>query len=398
MRLYGGIAIVGCLLFTALAAGALFSQADNLAKARSDAAQLVRIQTIRTNLVSADANLTNAFLVGGLEPTAERSAYTQGISTASKTLAEASGVDAEDALALQGVNDTITTYTGLVEAARANNRQGFPIGAAYLRQATTLLRNDALPVLQRLVLTQQKRVDAAYAASIDDITVLVIGVALGLLSLVVLLFFLSARTRRWINLSVAAAALGVLVVGAVGVLVMNVVQSKANDTRSGAYRETVSLATARTDAFDAKSAESLTLIARGSGQAYDERFDRLAANARSILTSLGTVDGIDVSRPFDEYLTVHRRIRSLDDAGQYDQAVQVATSASLPDTTTANQAFSAFDQASSKALDAQASSLSDDLRSTDGPLKALGYATVLVGLAAATATYRGVLPRLREYR
>ncbi len=50
----------------------------------------MRIQTIRTNLVKADANATNAFLVGGLEPPAVRDAYTNGIATAARTLAEAS--------------------------------------------------------------------------------------------------------------------------------------------------------------------------------------------------------------------------------------------------------------------------------------------------------------------
>ena len=39
----------------------------------------------------------------------------------------------------------LAAYTGLVEAARANNRQGFPIGSAYLREASSLMQTSLLP-------------------------------------------------------------------------------------------------------------------------------------------------------------------------------------------------------------------------------------------------------------
>ena len=123
-----------------------------------NAEQLVRIQTIRTNLVKADANATNAFLVGGLEPPAVRDAYADGIATTARTLAEASAARSDDATALERVNRVLTEYTGLIEAARANNRQGFPVGAAYLRQASRVLRDDALPTLATLVQVEQRRV------------------------------------------------------------------------------------------------------------------------------------------------------------------------------------------------------------------------------------------------
>ena len=69
MRILGAIAIVACLVFgvVALPRGRRGSTPTS-SDARDNAAQLVRIQTIRTSLVKADANATNAFLVGGLEP------------------------------------------------------------------------------------------------------------------------------------------------------------------------------------------------------------------------------------------------------------------------------------------------------------------------------------------
>jgi hypothetical protein len=54
------IGLVGALTFAYLA----FS----LSRAKADTAQLIRVQKIQSNLLSADATATNAFLVGGLEP------------------------------------------------------------------------------------------------------------------------------------------------------------------------------------------------------------------------------------------------------------------------------------------------------------------------------------------
>ena len=398
MRLYGAVAVLGCLVFGLFAFIAATSRSSALASARSDAAQLVRVQAIRTNLVFADANLTNAFLVGGLEPPAARSAYQQGITAASTTLAEASGVNSHDADVLADVNDVVTKYTGLVESARANNRLGYPLGAAYLRQATQLLRTDALPPLEDLGKTEQTRIAHSYSSSAHAMYWLVVGL---LAALVVMLFaqaWLSGRTRRLFNLPLVTATAAVLVVGVVLVAIMAWSQSKANHTRSNAYFATVELATARIDAFDAKSAESLTLIARGSGQAYDASFKNLAANASLILDDAAQRGGAKeqaAKKAFTSYMQVHNEIRSLDDKGNWDDAVKRATGAGAND---ANAAFGTFNTASTEALTQRSSQLRKDLGTARAPLVPFAWIALIVGVAAAVASVRGMSLRLREYR
>ena len=44
----------------------------------------------------------------------------------------------------------LAAYTGLVEAARANNVQGFPIGSAYLREASSLMQTKLLPEAKKI--------------------------------------------------------------------------------------------------------------------------------------------------------------------------------------------------------------------------------------------------------
>ena len=398
MRIYGAVAIVGCLVFGLFAFIAASSRAGALSSARSDAAQLVRVQAIRTNLVFADANLTNAFLVGGLEPPAARTAYEQGISAASKTLAEASGVNTHDAAVLAEVNDVITRYTGLVESARSNNRLGYPLGAAYLRQATTLLRTDALPVLEDLGKTEQSRVDDAYSASARATIWLVIGLLAGLAMLIVTQVWLSARTRRLVNLPLLAATGGVLLVGAVLLGVMVWSQGKATHTRDHAYFATLELATGRIDAFDAKSAESLTLIARGSGQAYEASYKQLANNATAVLTDAAKRGGPNEQTArgaFAAYQGVHTQIRDFDNGGNWDAAVKLATGTTSTD---ANAVFHSFDQASAEALTQRAKQLRHDLGTARSPVTPFGWIALIIGVAAAVAAARGMSIRLREYR
>jgi hypothetical protein len=397
MRLFGAIAIVASLLFGVLGFLALTGYSSDLDDARSNAEQLVRIQRIRTNLVKADANATNAFLVGGLEPPAVREAYTNGIATAARALAEAAGARADDAAALQQVNRVLSEYTGLIESARANNRQGFPVGAAYLRQASQVLRDRALPPLARLVRAERSRVEDSISAgnSAEDAVILLLVLALA--ALVAAQIFLSMKTRRTFNRPLLAATALVLVAGLVAFGAVAWAQSQANDARDGPYRQTVALASARISGFDAKSAEALTLIARGSGAPFEQRFQATSQAASAALTadrSTGApVNAQAAAAAFQRYRAEHQKLRTLDDGGQHDQAVAAATG-----TGAANQAFAEFERASSRALAAEAADLSDDLDGAAAPLVPVAWLVLLAGLAAAVLAWRGMAQRLREYR
>ena len=150
MRAVGIVSVVAALLF-GLAAGQAFRSADGaLGRAAANADQLVRIQAIQTNVVQADADATNAFLVGGLEPAAQRADYTDAIASASELIAEAAQNQPADGAALGALNQSLVAYTSQVEQARANNRQALPIGAQYLKAASADLRADALPLLANL--------------------------------------------------------------------------------------------------------------------------------------------------------------------------------------------------------------------------------------------------------
>jgi hypothetical protein len=173
-------------------------------------------------------------------------------------------------------------------------------------------------------------------------------------------------------------------------------KGKADDARAGPYRETVALATARIGGFDAKSAEALTHIARGSGAPFEERFKSTAGEASAAidrdLRDAGSAEA-ETAAAFDKYVAEHEKLRALDDSGQHDDAVKAATGEGA-----ANQAFAEFERASSNALAAQAGDLSDDLNQAASPLVWVAWLLLLAGIAAAALAWRGVSQRLREYR
>ena len=88
-----------------LAAAQGFRQSDGaLDRAEANAAQVVRIQAIHTNLVSANADATNAFLVGGLEPPDQRQHFVDSMAQRPRLISEAAIAQPADQEALGALN------------------------------------------------------------------------------------------------------------------------------------------------------------------------------------------------------------------------------------------------------------------------------------------------------
>jgi hypothetical protein len=177
---------------------------------------------------------------------------------------------------------------------------------------------------------------------------------------------------------------------------MALAQHSATDVRSGSLANTIALATARTDAFDAKSAESLTLINRGSGQPFEAQYQTVIHDASNALSDIA---GRDPARApisaLGTYEAAHRLVRSRDDAGDWDGAVRLATT---PDPKGTKTAFATFDSVSRASLRGQASHVADGLSSARRALGVTAVLLLIAGIVAAGLAWRGIAARLREYR
>src|ERR1019366_8150935 len=183
---------------------------------------------------------------------------------------EAAKAQPADGPALGALNTSVLTYAGLIEQARATNRQALPVGAQYLRVASSGLRTDALPILDALVKANDARVRAEFDTAKGASAALIASGALALLVLIGAMIWLARRTHRYLNVPLASATAAILLTLVVGAIVLAAIGSRVDTVRDGSYAVTLATAKARIAAFDAKSNESLTLIAHGSGAAFEQ--------------------------------------------------------------------------------------------------------------------------------
>jgi hypothetical protein len=385
------------LIFAIGAYSALGSADTALSRAGANAAQLVRIQAIHTNLISADADATNAFLVGGLEPANQRASYLASVQKASSLIAEAAQAQPADGPALGALNTSVVTYAGLIEQARANNRQALPVGAQYLRVASLGLRSDALPILDTLVQANDSRVRAEFSNAAGASTALITSGLLALLVLIGAMVWLSRRTHRYVNVPLAGATVAILVTLGIGVIVLSAVSSRVGTVRDGSYAATLATAKARIAAFDAKSNESLTLIAHGSGSAFEQawRSSSGVVAAQSATAARLNNNAANTGKPWAAYVATHKQIRAADDGGHWDAAVAQAIGSGP---TSANATFNTFNTDSKAALTSNSNAASHSLNTPRIWLALLGWLGLLVGIAAALSAWWGVSLRLEEYR
>ncbi|HMO11417.1 MAG TPA: hypothetical protein PKB06_07945, partial [Actinotalea sp.] len=285
--------------------------------------------------------------------------------------------------------------TSDVEVARANNRQGLPVGAQYLRNASSGLREVAVPQLAALIDTNGARVESEIATA-RSATWLLVSALTGLAVLVLAMMWLAQRTHRDLNLPMALA--GVLLLGylVLATAATSDVATTARDTRNDAFTAAQRLAEARIAAFDAKANESLTLIARGSGAAFEEAWQESSATTVAALGS-GTVDrrAGSLGEAWQAYAELHADLRAADDGGDWEGAVALATARGEG---TANAAFARFDEESLTALETASRQTTDALDRARGPLLPYGLAGAAVGLAVAALCWRGIGRRIEEYR
>ena len=388
-------AVVACLVAGGVGLAAGISQSQALSDAAADAGQLVGVQEVRNDLVAADATLTNAFLVGGLEPAQMRVQYDESVDAAAQGLAQRAGGNARDAHALGTVTSDLTVYTGLVEQARANNRQGFPVGAAYLDQASTELREQMLPVLDDVVDANAGRVSSSFGA-VDRAAWLVLVVLVAVGALVWVQVWLARRTHRRLNRGLVTATVLVLVSLAASAVVLGGAASAAHATRDVPYQDTLDVSQAYALVNDARSMESFTLIKRGSGAAYEEQYQANVAQARTHLEQVrGATDGAALLDALEAWTTEHEAIRAADDGGDWDGAVALAT-ATGPGTS--SDAFAQFSGLARSRITADADQVADELSGSGRSSVLVGWLALAVGVVAAAFAWRGLSVRLREYR
>lgn len=356
-----------------------------------------------TTLSVADAAAATAFIAEA-EPQPVRQRYEQAITDASVAVTRASsGLTDEPLVQLLGrINAELAVYTGLIEIARTNNREGNPVGSSYLSEASGLMQSTILPDAARLYQATSERVDAETTAStqIPAPVIMVVGatVVFGAFSH----RWLARRTRRRINpgLVVGALAILVMVVWVGTALTISTTASRsAKDTAAESLKTVTNVAIT---AQQARADETLSLIRRGDEekrkQSFYQRIDSMHRQLDQYMSRSDAVDKPDLEGA-DQLLLRWRqandRITSYISVGNYRAATQVALGSSEEDST---PAFDKLEDELVKAMDQGRITLRNDVINARSGLSGAQVGGVVLSLGAAIAVALGLWPRLKEYR
>jgi hypothetical protein len=391
---------------------------------------VIDAQKIHESLADADRSAANAFLSSSAQNSEPRQRYQRDIALATHDLEQAAEHNTAGSQAgrdLQAVSAAVAQYTGLVEAARANDRQGFPVGAAYLRAASRLMHQPGDGILARvdsLATVNSSNASAEYASLWYAAALLAVFFAFGALLFALLLstqgFVRRRFRRRRNNRLMVATALLALLSGAMAAQALYTYRN-LQAAEEEAFPRLHQLWQARATVADINGNESLSLIARGNGSAFDQAFkaETLQLVDRPLTDTLvddaarGQVHfkglladeirqagfpgereaALKALRAYRQFLEADTAVRARA-AGDHEGAVALALG-SAPGQLGA--AFADLDAALGAAIDIDQREF-DAAIARATPSVALNLAIPLCSLGIALLAVSGLQPRIAEYR
>jgi len=379
-------------------------------------------EQIYENLSDADDTATHAFLSGGLEPEASLQRYNADIASAAVRIeaatalvggtaartqvpareASAAGPATGDDLAILSAD--LPVYTGEVQTAQADNRIGLPLGAAYLREASALLRGQLLTSADDIY-TRENVLLTSASAQATGLPLMVVTVAVGL-GLGYVLFrswrWLARNTHRVVNYGLLVA----LVAGLASIVWLGAafVVARADLLHAQQYGSAPAEAFARADvvALRMHADESLTLIDNSGDDGFQQDFvsgqKLLGPDPGTLLAAVqsspGAASGSASAAAADAqaWYRAHSLLRGLDDNGNHQAAVQSAL------TGAAASQFSLLSTALGNGITAGQTSFAASARSGRQAFTGLAAGMVVASLVMVTGCVWGLNRRLAEYR
>jgi hypothetical protein len=411
LALVAALVVAGTACFGVIATVAERSRATAAHAARFQTEPLlVQAVTLYTSLSDANATAATTFLTGGLEPPARRAHYLSQLRLATDSLTNltrgAGGTGAVRS-AIRTISNELPVYSGLIESARANNLQGFPVGAAYLRRASALLNGTILPAAERLYATEANRLDSDYRAGTATGPIVAIGVGI-VVALGVLIgsqLYVTRISRRILNLWMLFATFVIAAVSIWAVIGLAVERNELLSAQRNGSDSLEVVSAARVLLSRAQSDESLILASRGSDDSDPVDFATvmrrlsprggLIDEIGSLATRTGTGSGSgELAREFDAYRAETDQIAGLQKLGQMQAAIDVAVSAAASQFPAAQR----LDADLRTRIAAAQGRFTTDAKDATSALSGLAIGIPLLAAVAAVLALVGIWHRRSEYR
>ena len=404
-----GVLIVLAIVFAVLGAYGVNHRANAIDDVRRAAGQLLALQDIRVRVVHADAIASSSYLRSGLEDPAQRTAYLDEIGKAGDGLVAVSAqANAADLVQLSEASRLLGSYVGLVEQARANNRQGFPVGATYQRQANAIVSNndpdtpDIVSSLRSVEASQRNQInDSLATAHRAGVWMQLTGWFL-LLALVLVSWWMSRKFRRIVNVPIAVGAVLLLLLLLIGGATQSSSAGDADDAVGTQLASADDAGQARAAGFEARSQEALALINRGNGAANEANWQVQNDIVTQVFSrQLGSDEFLSnrAGDAYKQYADGHVEIRALDNGGNWDEAVAVSLGQQqTPNGIDVPSVFDTFDDNVGKIIVAEGANASSLLSDAVSPLRSLRNIVFVAGLIVAVLAALGCGQRMKEYR
>jgi hypothetical protein len=363
---------------------------------------LVSAVELSVSLSDAHAIAAFSFLRGRPERPASRRLYDDALGQASvgvAGLAREIETSSGSGPAVRRITRTLPVYAGLIENARANNRQGFPVGSAYLRKASTTMRNAMLPGARDLYEIQAQHLTAGYRRGVSGWALLAVALAafalLGLLACTQLA--LARATRRILNPGLVLATvllLGLMVwIGAA----FTVQQNALAQAQSRGSDPVELLTTTRILASRAQADESIALAARD----VDRGFQAVTRPIGGLLKRAADIAGAPIGaidRAYRTYLEAHSHVVEQVKLGDFTRAEALAVdrgSGGAPSTKKAGDALSA---ALDREVGLAQGRFEEAVKRADAALTGLDAGIPALTVLCALLALFALRQRLEEYR
>jgi hypothetical protein len=378
-------------------------------------------EQIYQSLSDADATAASAFLAGGLEPAAARQRYHADITQAAIRIEAASALVGSSAARTQlpshlakqasaagsAVGDDLATlsaqlpvYTDEVGTARADNRLGLPLGAAYLREASALLRGTLLPAASDIY-TRESGLLTSASAQATGLPLVVVAVVIAL-GIGYVLYrssrWLARHTHRVVNYGLLLAALA----GAVSLvwLASAFAVGRADLLYAQQHGSAPAGAFARADvaALQAHADESLTLIDNSGDDSYQQDFlaqqKLLGPGPGTLLAAVQATagNGQSVAAEAEAWYRAHAALRALGKGGNHAAAVRSALTGDAATT------FARLSATLSGGIDAHQAVFASRARGGRNAFTGLAFGMIVASLVMVAGCTWGLNRRLAEYR
>jgi hypothetical protein len=419
-RLLAGLCALSLLVTVIATTASERSLSRSTGRVRNESGPvLIATQQVFSSLAEADAAATAEYLAGSGDGRDQRRLYEDALDRAARqidVIASRIGDQADAHAALQDLLSAIARYSGAIETARATKAAGASGADASLAAALAISSSQITPAVSTLlIVTQQRITDDSHTT-----TYTLVGL-LAVLALVFTQLVITRRTRRLVNLPLAAATLLVLV----ATVWLYVAAQRQQDDVGAARRvglDSIGLTgTIQATAYRTKSAESLALIGtagnadqfatadKNAAALLDTKVsDELVGQARSgqALSAKGLL--VDASRSADtdrehasvaEILVRWQRYRDTSATIRSTTATSGGVAAARTIATNqGNSTFNGFNLSVESFLADNRTQFVAKLDAASDRLRGLRLAMIILPLLAAALALWGVQLRWNEYR